>query len=189
MTNYLRLASGHWPISTTFGLVSAGTRKKFLLLLLVHFSATAWFTSFQAPLFDESDYFGYTVNWAKGHPERNQPLFDSKTPAMWPALLPALFKPVIQKLFHPQDFFFFLKAGRPFLYIYQAFGLFILFIWLFRLFGEKGWFWPLALFAFDVPSCDSITASNSVFLHAYVSISESEGWGCWWELCKWARNR
>ena len=136
-------------LSATWQLLSKADKKKFFFILLLHSVFTVWFTIQQSPLFDESDYYGYTVNWAKGHPERIKPLFDSKTPAMLPALLPLALKPLLSKHFTDDDPFFYLKAGRFFMYVYQALALFIFFCWLYQLFGSKGWVWPLLLFAFD----------------------------------------
>lgn len=124
-------------------------RLLFKRLVFIHFILSFLFVLSQGILYDEPDYFGYTVNWAKGHPERLYAIMDSKTPMVAVALVPSLFKPFLPEAFFLKNQFFYLLAGRPFMYVFQMLGVFIVCCWLYRKQGSIKWFLPLLLYCFD----------------------------------------
>ena len=135
--------------SSTWREMNSKTKNQFRWLLLVHFILSLWFISKQWVLFDEPDYFGYSVQWAKGHPVRTEPILDSKTPMTAVSLIPAIIKPFIPARYLQQNIFIYLFAGRVFMYIYSLLGIFVFFFWVYRKFGYNNWFFPLLLFCFD----------------------------------------
>ncbi len=124
-------------------------RRLFCIIMLVHFVLSVWYTSYQGFNPDESDYWSYAIHWAQGHPERIKSIDDSKTPLVFPSLLPIIIKPFYQQ---PGDLygFFYMRLGRVCMYAYQFLGAFILFLWLYRLGGgSRGWIIPLILYLLD----------------------------------------
>lgn len=139
--------SGRVP-SATWQMAPPSDRGFFLLILLIHFLLSGWMASQQVITSDETGYFGYVIRWAKGNPERVICIDDSKTPVVAPALIPVLFK----KWIVPKDDihgFTLLRAGRWCMYMFTALGAFVMFCWLFRLWGSRRWVLPLLLFLFD----------------------------------------
>jgi hypothetical protein len=124
-------------------------RRLFGIVILIHCILTAWFTSRQGVTFDEPDYFKYAFEWAKGHPERTTPFMDSKTPMVAVSLIPALFKSLLPDTLLQHDIFFYLKAGRPFIYVYQLLGAFVVCCWMYRITGPKKWILPFLFYCFD----------------------------------------
>ena len=135
--------------SSTWKEMDKQSRRKFGWLILIHFILSLLFVSTQWILYDEPDYFSYAVNWAKGHPERMYPIMDSKTPAVAVSLVPALFKPFLPRDYLINNTFFYLFAGRPFMYVYQLLGIFTFSCWVYRKFGPARWFIPLLFYCFD----------------------------------------
>lgn len=124
-------------------------RRMFGVIMLIHCILTAWFTSRQGVVFDEPDYFRYAFQWANGHPERTTPFMDSKTPMVAISLIPVLFKPLLPDVLLANDIFFYLKAGRPFIYLYQLAGAFVVCCWMYRMAGPKRWILPFIFYCFD----------------------------------------
>lgn len=140
-----------WQISYwshTWRLIDPGVKKKFLWLVVIHFLLSLLFVSKQGVLFDESDYYTYAYLWAKGEPMRSASIMDSKTPVAAVSLLAALAKPFLSKAYLANDVFFYLKLGRPFMYVFQLLGMYVMLCWLYRI-NDKKWFVPLLLYAFD----------------------------------------
>lgn len=117
--------------------------------MLAHLVLSVIFISWQGVNYDEPDYFRYVYNWAKGNPERNPAIMDSKTPMVAFALIPTLLKPLLPPDLLANDIFFYLKAGRPFIYIYQLLGAFVVCCWMYRVTGPKKWILPFLFFCFD----------------------------------------
>lgn len=137
-------------ISTTLASLSRLERRGLMAFLLLHATLTLWFSWQQSPIFDEPDYFAYTILWAKGKPERIQASFDSKSPATFPALWALALKPVLPTNFLSTHPHFFLKAGRVAMYLYPLLAFCTLCCWLRRwLGGHRLWWLPAVLFAFD----------------------------------------
>jgi hypothetical protein len=124
-------------------------RRKIRLFLLLHFILSFLFVLTQGVLFDEPDYFAYAVNWAKGHPGKDFPIMDSKTPLMAISLVPSAFKSFLPSEYFIKNSFIYLLAGRPFMYAYQLLGVFTVCCWLFRKQGNSRWFIPLVFYCFD----------------------------------------
>ncbi|MES2646376.1 MAG: hypothetical protein V4717_05840 [Bacteroidota bacterium] len=149
---YMQAKHKFWQLSfwsQTWALTPVKQRRTFVILILVHVLLTAWYNSKQGVFFDEPDYFNYTYRWAKGDPSRFAPIMDSKTPMMFFSLVPGIIKPLLPEYLLAQDVFFYLKAGRPFMYIYAMLAAFIVFCWVGRIVGPKKWVLLLLLFCFD----------------------------------------
>jgi len=135
-------------MSNTWREVDLVQRRLFLGLILVHFLLSGWFitrTDFTA---DESDYYGYAIRWAHGDTKRLRPIDDSKSPIVALTLIPNVIKPWVDLSNDPYGFKM-LQMGRWFMYVFQWLGAFVLFLWMFRLWGPKHWVLPLVLYLFD----------------------------------------
>jgi len=176
--------------SQTWATATRRNKQIFCGILLIHFVLSLWYILYQGVIFDEPDYFSYALSWAKGHPERTLAIMDSKTPMVAPGLLPSVFlKPVLPA---SQDVFFFLKAGRPFMYIYQLIGVFTIFCWASRLWGGTRWIMPVLFYCFDPlvfsygmfigsdMASTTILVCTMYFAWRY---SESGAKKYWWLLC------
>ena len=135
---------GYW--GTAWAAAPLRDRRWFAGLLLLHLLLSAWFTTQQSPNYDESDYYGYALRWAKGQSERIYPLDDSKTPLTFVALLPLVAKP-FTKL--PPDTDVWLLSGRYCMYVYVVLLAFVAFCWLNRLLGAGKWILPWLLLLYD----------------------------------------
>jgi len=135
--------------SQTWALMPVRQRKIFGVIILVHLVLTAFYISKQGVIFDEPDYFTYVFQWAKGHPERDWPIMDSKTPMMAISLIPVLLKPFLPDHLLRDDVFFYLKAGRPFMYVFQLLGAFTVCCWMQRTTGRAKWIIPFLFYCFD----------------------------------------
>ncbi|CAN5623644.1 hypothetical protein BH10BAC3_BH10BAC3_38900 [soil metagenome] len=135
--------------SQTWAGMPVKQRRLFGGIMLVHFIFSLLYTLKQGVLFDEPDYYNYVFHWATGQPERNFPIMDSKTPMMAFSLIPVVLKPLLPDHLLAKDIFFYLKAGRPFMYAYQLLGAFVVCCWLYRKAGFGKWILPLLFFCFD----------------------------------------
>jgi hypothetical protein len=136
--------------SSSWALFSRSQRRWGLGMLLLHFTLTLWFSWQQSPLADENDYLGYAITWAKGKPERTYIMYDSKSPAAFPALAPIVLKPFLSPGFLSRHPNFFVKAGRVGMYGYAVLAFYVLCCWLRRWLGvHRFWWLPGLLFAFD----------------------------------------
>ncbi|HSR38400.1 MAG TPA: glycosyltransferase family 39 protein, partial [Phnomibacter sp.] len=134
--------------STTWSGVPVPDRRLFIALMVFHFLLSGWFitrTDFTA---DESDYYGYAIRWAHGDTKRLRPIDDSKSPIVALTLIPNIIKPWVDLSNDPYGFKM-LQMGRWFMYVFQWLGAFVLFLWMFRLWGPKHWVLPLVLYLFD----------------------------------------
>jgi hypothetical protein len=134
--------------SATWRSVPVPDRRLFIALIAFHFLVTGWFitrTDFTA---DESDYYGYAIRWSHGDTKRIRPIDDSKSPIVAPSLIPNVIKPWVDLRNDPYGFKM-LQMGRWFMYVFQWLGAFVLFLWMFRLWGPKYWVLPLVLYLFD----------------------------------------
>lgn len=127
-----------------------GQRLLLLAFLLVHIVVAAVHISMEGITVDEPDYYTYAARWAHGNVERDNPLYDSKSPVVAVALIPR----IVKQIQHPnykatdngiQD----VKDGRPFMVIYTIIIAIYLFVWIRRLFGAKAWILPVLFFLFD----------------------------------------
>jgi hypothetical protein len=127
-----------------------GQRLLLLTFLLLHVVVASIHISQQSITHDEPDYYTYAARWAQGKVERNNPLYDSKSPVVAVALIPR----IIQQLRDPhyeaadngmRD----VKAGRYFMVVFTIIIAVYLFIWIRKLFGAKAWIFPVLFFLFD----------------------------------------
>jgi hypothetical protein len=146
MQQYKPWHISYW--SQTWQQLPAADKNRFGVLLLIHFILSFLFIQKQGILFDESDYYSYAYQWLKGSPMRSSPIMDSKTPMMIVSFIPVLLKSFFRTDILQHDLFFFLKLGRPFMYIYQALGMYTMLCWLRKINNNK-WFLTLLLYAFD----------------------------------------
>jgi hypothetical protein len=124
-------------------------RRALVVAMALYLAFSAWFSWQQAPLFDEGDYLAYAAQWAKGQPQRNNPMYDSKSPAVAPALLPLALRRPLGAAFEKEHPDFFLKLGRLMLVAYPCLALYLMFCWLVRLVGCRGAWVPWLVFAAD----------------------------------------
>lgn len=134
--------------SATWATLPAGLRRLLLVALLVHALLCGLFIHHTDFTSDESDYFGYAVRWAQGHPERVHQLDDSKSPIVAPSLWAVPFKQWLQP---PQDVYGhrLLQAGRVGMYVYAALLLYTLACWMHRWRPGQRWWWVWLLCLFD----------------------------------------
>jgi hypothetical protein len=134
--------------SATWRSVPVPDRRLFIALIACHFLLTGWFISRTGVTADESDYYGYAINWGHGITKRVYPIEDSKSPIVAPALLPNIIKPWVDLRNDPYGFKM-LQMGRWCMYLFQALGAFVLFLWMYCLWGSRQWLLPLVLYLFD----------------------------------------
>jgi len=127
-----------------------GQRLLLLAFLLVHVVVAAIHISMEGITVDEPDYYTYAARWAHGNVERDNKMYDSKSPIVAVALIPR----IVKQLQHPnykakdngiQD----VKDGRYFMVIYSIIIAIYLFVWIRRSFGAKAWILPVLFFLFD----------------------------------------
>ena len=139
----------YWQLSywsSTWRELPRRQKQWFSAMVLVHFLLSVWFIFQQGITFDESTYFNYARLWLRGHAERTNPYFDSKTPMVGMALVPALFKSFLPDSLLKNYGVFYIIAGRPFMYIYQLLGIYIVFCWLKQFWSGYKWVVPLLFF-------------------------------------------
>lgn len=134
--------------SATWQQVSVPEKRLLIGILLLHFLLSGWMVSRIDFTCDEFGYYGWAVRWAQGHQERILPVDDSKTPIVAPSLVPIVAKKWLQPADDAHGFML-LQIGRWFMYIYQLLGAFVLFAWLYRLWGSYKWVLPLLLYLYD----------------------------------------
>lgn len=130
-------------------MISDKEKRAFKVVLLIHLILSILFIQTQWYNVDEQGYFGYLLNWAKGDPYKVKLLTDSKTPMLFPAVLFTGLKPFLPESLYENDWYFFLKWGRLFLYVYPALLVYISFCWLRRLYNANMFVLPLLFLAFD----------------------------------------
>ena len=130
-------------------MLSDKEKRTFKIFILIHFVLSALFIHTQWYNVDEHGYFGYLLNWAKGDPYKIEVLADSKTPMLFPAVIFAAMKPLIPQSWYSDDWYFFLKWGRLFLYIYPALLVYISYCWIRRVYGKSYFLIPLLFLLFD----------------------------------------
>jgi|GEM_PF-607799 len=178
--------------SSTWASMPSSQKKIFGTIMMVHFALSLWFISLQGINLDEGGYFYYALQWAKGHPERLSNMMDSKTPMVAMSLMATLIKPWLSPSLLQNDQFFYVKAGRGFMYMYQLLGSYFMFCFLYRLWGGSKWIVPFLFFCFDplvfsyglfvstdLPSA-SILIAVIYAAWRYASIKEAK---YWWFLC------
>lgn len=140
-----------------------GQRLLLLTFLLVHVIVAAVHISHTGITVDEPDYYTYAARWAHGNVERDDKMFDSKSPIVAVALIPRIIKQLQQPDYKAtdngiQD----VKNGRYLLVIFTLIIAFYLFKWIRKLFGAKAWIFPVLFFLFDpmVISFSMITTSD-----------------------------
>lgn len=140
-----------------------GQRLLLLTFLLVHVIVAAFHISNTGVTVDEPDYYTYAARWAHGKVERDNKMFDSKSPIVAVALIPRIIKQLQQPDYKAtdngiQD----VKNGRYLLVIYTIIIALYLFKWIRKLFGAKAWIFPVLFFLFDpmVISFSMITTSD-----------------------------
>ncbi len=154
------LTLNYW--SSTWRNMLYWEKRMFLVILGLHFCTSVVFFADLATTVDESDYFGYSLRWARQNTARYKPLDDSKTPVAAPALT-SLFL----KKYWPDEKdiygFRFLRMGRHFMYIYLVLLAFS-FLFTFKTIwpGSKIWPIPLVLLLYDpmVFSYSSLVGSD-----------------------------
>lgn len=123
-------------------------RRLFIALMVFHFLLSGWFISRTGFTADESDYYGYAIRWRHGDTQRIYPIEDSKSPIVAPSLIPNIIKPWVDLRNDPYGFKM-LQMGRWCMYVFQVLGAFVLFLWMYRLWGGRHWLLPLVLYLFD----------------------------------------
>jgi hypothetical protein len=178
--------------SDTWQNLPSGQKKLFKVVMFIHLLITILFISNQGVTSDESGYFTYAIAWAKGHPERNDPMMDSKTPLVAFSLIGTFFKQWLPENLLINDAAFYLKAGRPFMYVYQLLGCYIVFCWLNRLWGTSKWLLPFLFFCFDplifsysmIIGSDLASASIlTTIIYSAWRFTVSGNKKYWWLLC------
>ncbi|HSC53032.1 MAG TPA: glycosyltransferase family 39 protein [Phnomibacter sp.] len=187
----IKAAWKHWFSSNTWQSVSIVDRRLFIGIMVFHFILSGWFITRTYPTADESDYYGYGVRWAHGEPQRIYPIDDSKTPIVAPALIPIVVKPLVDLSNDPYGYKM-LQLGRWMMYVYQLLAAFVLFLWMYRLWGTRQWLLPLVLYLFNPVvfsfgmivgsdlACASLVLSTCYCLWRYVQTAEWRYWvwGC-----------
>jgi hypothetical protein len=127
-----------------------GQRLLLLVFLLLHIAVSSVYITWQHITFDEKDYYGYSVKWLHGDVDRDNKIYDSKTPVVAVAAIPRMIKQVLQPGYKATDSGLSdLRKGRYFMVVFTLIIALYLFRWIRRLFGSKAWIIPLLLFLFD----------------------------------------
>ena len=137
-------------------------KRMFALLLVFNIIICAWFLSRNGIMSDESDYYSYTIRWAHGDASRIRPTDDSKSPMLFPVLIPLVAKTFVHFPDDPYGFRW-LKIGGMFMYLYVAITSFFTMGWMRSIVGAKKWLIPLMLMLFDpLLICHSMLVGSDV---------------------------
>ncbi len=123
-----------------------------LIFLLGHILVSSLYIKKQDLTFDEKPYYNYAVRWIYGNVERRENIDDSKTPAVFPAIIPRALTQLFFKNYSANDNGVAdMLQGRFVMCIYTLLIAIILFYWMRDLTGNDNLFWcfPLLLFLFD----------------------------------------
>jgi hypothetical protein len=127
-----------------------GQRLLLLVFLLLHVIVSCIYISWQNLTFDEKDYYGYSVKWLHGDVDRNNKIYDSKTPVVAIATVPRIIKQVIIPGYKAKDAGIAdIRKGRYMMVLFTLITAIYLFMWSRKLFGEKAWILPVLFFLFD----------------------------------------
>ena len=127
-----------------------GQRLLLLAFLLLHVIVSSVYISWQSITFDEKDYYGYSIKWLHGDVNRNDKIYDSKTPLVAIAAIPRMIKQVSDPGYKATDNGTAdILQGRYLMVLFTLITAIYLFKWTRRLFGEKAWIVPLLFFLFD----------------------------------------
>lgn len=123
-----------------------------LIFLLGHVLVSSLYIQKQDLTFDERPYYNYVVRWMHGDVDRKEYIDDSKTPAVFPAIIPRSIIQLFIKDYAANDLGVAdMLHGRYMMCIYTLLIAIILFLWMRDLTGKENLFWtlPLLLFLFD----------------------------------------
>jgi hypothetical protein len=127
-----------------------GQRLLLLAFLLLHTTASFCYIAHQNITYDEPDYIEYAKRWLHGHPERIQPLDDSKSPVVAISWVPRIIRQTINPNYYLDDYGRKdQKEGRYMMILFSFFTAIYVYKWCHELYGEKGWSLPLLLLLFD----------------------------------------
>lgn len=127
-----------------------GQRLILLAFLLLHTIASFYYISHQNITFDEPDYFEYAKHWLHGHPERIQPLDDSKSPIIAIAWVPRMVRQFVNPNYQLNDYGRKDQAeGRYMMILFSFIIAIYVFKWCRRLYGFNGSWGPLLMLLFD----------------------------------------
>lgn len=127
-----------------------GQRLLLLAFLLVHVVIASVHISYQDITFDEPDYYTYAAKWLHGNVDRTDKMYDSKTPVVAVALIPRIFRQLVQPGYKATDSGVAdVKQGRYFMVIWTIIIAIYLFVWTRKLFGPRAWIIPMLFFLFD----------------------------------------
>lgn len=123
-----------------------------LIFLLGHTIVSSFYIQQQDLTFDEKPYYNYVVRWMHGDVSRKENIDDSKTPAVFPSVIPRAIIQLFNKNYVANDLGVAdMLHGRYVMCIYTLLIAIILFLWIRDLTGKENLFWtiPLLLFLFD----------------------------------------
>lgn len=121
-----------------------------LTFLLLHTIASFYYISHQNITFDEPDYLEYAKHWLHGHPERIQPLDDSKSPIIAIAWVPRMVRQVFNPNYQLNDYGRKDQAeGRYMMILFSFITAIYVYKWCRRLYSYNGWWFPLLMLLFD----------------------------------------
>jgi hypothetical protein len=127
-----------------------GQRLLLLAFLVLHTVVSFYYISQQSITYDEPDYIEYAKHYLHGHPERVQPLDDSKSPMVAVCWLPRIVRQIINPSYRlTDDGKKDQQEGRHMMILYSFLTAIYVFKWCRGLYGDKGWQMPLLLLLFD----------------------------------------
>jgi len=126
------------------------SRVLFICFLILHTTASFYYISQHNITFDEPSYIEYAKHWLHGHPERVEPLEDSKTPIVAVAWIPRIIRQFINPNYRLHDYGRQdQKEGRYMMILFSLLTALYVYRWCNELYGAKKWILPLLLLLFD----------------------------------------
>ncbi len=127
-----------------------GQRLLLLTFLVLHTLVSFYYISQHNITFDEPQYIEFAKHWLHGHPERVEPLDDSKSPIVAICWVPRIVRQIMNPHYKLTDYGRKdQEEGRYMMILFSFMTALYVYWWCKDLYGKKGWWLPLLLLLFD----------------------------------------